>query len=213
MTRALQEAERATGSDRIARYRGRRRVDDEEELAVLADLDPAGGAAVVGDRRSDRTERAVGGVDEAGDQPREGRASGCRVRVRDEELVRVRRAELATELAPPLRRRERLGVVRRAGGRSEPAVLSDGEAVDLGAGDARTRDPASVAAEQHLAGLGVVRQHVGRARNRPQVPTGVEPEARVVRVAETGTRTGVRNVDEIAVNADADRVDATGGDR
>src|SRR5207249_3663238 len=82
---------------------------------VAADLDPAGRAAVVRDGGSHSGEGAVEGVGEARDEAGEGGASGAGVGVRDEQLVRIRRVELAAELSEALRRREGLGVVPGAG--------------------------------------------------------------------------------------------------
>ncbi len=78
----------------------------------MADLDPAGRDPVVADRRAgDRGEVAVGGVGEARDEARGGAAPARGdVRVGDEELVGVGRAELAAELAVALGRGEALGV-------------------------------------------------------------------------------------------------------
>ena len=203
----------AAGADRVAGDRGGGGVDDEEEAAVVADLDPAGCAAVVGDRGSDRGQGAVGGVEEAGDEAWEGGASGCGVGVGDEQLIRARRAELCAELAPALRGREGRCEVGRAGaGVSRPPWPT----VKLSISDVAMRVPASLVPSRLKStcpGLRVVREHVGRVGNRAQMAASVEPEAGVVRVAGAAAGARVRDVHEVAVDSDAHRVDAVRGDR
>src|SRR6202012_1615289 len=110
--------------------------------------DPASRAAVVGDRGAERRQRAAPPVDEAGDEAWERSSSPGGMGIGDEELVRVRRAELAAELPPALRGREGLSVVRRAGRGDQPTGVIDGEAVDLGRGDACSDNLPSAAVEE-----------------------------------------------------------------
>ena len=126
---------------------------------------------MVGHRRgADRGEGAVGCVGEAGDEAR-GAAAGSVVGVGDEQLVGVGRAELAPELAVSLGGSECLGVERRAGRGGQEPVAADGEAVDLRAGDAGADEPAAVAVEEDVAGLGVV----GSAYVEPGIGSGGRP--------------------------------------
>ena len=83
--------------------------------------------------RADRGERAVGRDGER----RDGAVAGAVVRVRDEELRRFGRAELATERAEALR------CERRAGGSGEETVDADREAVDQRGVHARADELAS----------------------------------------------------------------------
>src|SRR5207245_7146546 len=96
-------------------------VDREKVRAVLRDLDPARGGLSVGVWRCpDRGDRTIAGDGESGD----GAVARTAVRVRDVEMGRVGRRELAAK------RPSRLGGEGRAGGRGPPA----GAAADKAAG-------------------------------------------------------------------------------
>ena len=73
--------------------------------------------------RADRGEDAVGCVGEAGDEARGAAAAAADVRVGDEQLVGVGRAELAPELTVSLGGREALGGERRARRRGQEPVV------------------------------------------------------------------------------------------
>src|SRR5439155_16619216 len=91
---AAEQAERTCGVDRVSRDGVARSVDGEEVLTVVADLDPAGCGLQVGEGRiADRGQRPVACDVEC----RHRAAVRKAVRVRDEELTRIRRPELAPE--------------------------------------------------------------------------------------------------------------------
>jgi hypothetical protein len=80
--------------DPVAGNITRRGVHREQELAVVADLDPARGGLGVSERRSpDRRQRSVPGHVEGRDGPQAGPIVG----IRDKQLERVRGAELTAE--------------------------------------------------------------------------------------------------------------------
>ena len=114
---------------------------------------------MVGERRgADGGEYADGAVVERGD----GADTGAVMGVRDEELGRVGRQELAAERAEALRGEQRAGGgVRRP---SEPTVkLAICEVLT-----SATDETGAVAVEQDVAGLRVVRERDGRAGDRPR---------------------------------------------
>ena len=167
----------------------------------MADRDPAGCGLEVGEGRArDRGQGAVGGDVIGGHRA----VAGSVVGVRDEELVRIGRPELASERADLLRREWRPGC------RGQPAVTADREAVDKGGAgvgaDARADEMAAVATEQDLTGQRVVGEGVGRVGERVQMAAGTEPEPAVVAAAGPG----IGDVHEIAMDRDADWGSAIG---
>ena len=94
---------------------------------------------------------------------------------------------------------------RRTGGRGQPAVAADGEAVDQRRVDARADELRPVAVEQHVTRLRAVGQRDRRAGDRMQPADWAR--ARKPRVVAAAVA-GVGDVDEAAVDGDADRLRA-----
>ncbi len=119
--------------------------------------------------------------------------------VRDKQLVRIRGSERAPKWTDPLR------AERRAWGGGQAPVGANAEAVDgrrAAAGtDAGSNEVSAVAAEQDVAGQRVIRQGIGRIRDRAKVAAAIEREARVVAAAGSG----IGHVDEVAGDRQAER--------
>src|SRR6266550_5305961 len=197
---AAEEAQRAVAGDRVSRDAVAGRVDREEELPVVADLDPAWrGLEVREGRGADRCERAVTSVAESGDRS----VAGAAVCVGNEQLRRIGGAVLTPERAGAL------SGERRAGRGREEAVRADDEAVDHRRADHGTNEPGSVTVEEDVTGRRSGRQSDGRAGDRSQVAAGIEREAGVVAAAVAG----VGHIHQASVDGDADGLDAAGGNR
>src|SRR5215469_104945 len=92
--RAARQGQRAVGGDLVAGDRAGSGVDGEQDLAVVADLHPAGGGLVVCERGgSDGGQRPVGG----GAERRDRAGAGAVVGLGHKQLVRAGWAELAAE--------------------------------------------------------------------------------------------------------------------
>ena len=127
-------------------------------------------------------------------------------------MSRVSRRKFAPE------RPRRLSGEWRSRGRGEPPVPAHVKAVDeerAGVGgshlDPDQAGPGRV--EQDVARVCRARQGNRRARQRRQMPAGVEGEARVVAPRACGLVAFVGDVDEVAVGRDAHGLDPAGTDR
>ena len=165
----------------------------------MADLHPARGHLIIGERGARDRGQGAAGVGERRDGAAVG---GGVVGVGHEQLAWVGGPEFTTERAETLR------LERRSVSRGQAPVEADSEAVDLGGAHAGADQLGPRAVEQDVARLGGGGERDGGARNAEQVPAAAEPEAGVV----GGGGPGVGHVDQAAVDRDADRPGSAGGD-
>jgi hypothetical protein len=127
------------------------------------------------------------------------------MRVGDEELAGPSRTELTAEGAGALRGE------RGAGCGGQPSSIADHEAVNVpGAGvcsaDLCPDEMGAVGAEEHVAGIGCIRERHRGAPERDELAARVEREAGVVGACSAVARVG--DIDQVARDGDADRLDA-----